>query len=182
MLSVKQGGIKYHFLSLWYDSTWVWTQVSQTIGKHYSLGQNPDILLCKLIFYYINHPSTTIDLWIKMLISLKFLWRIFLNVYKTGLFLLFSFWSCIESCWNIKVYSTFLFGRNIVRVRTLPNSWKRFVMKPTCHRRVFCRLNAWDLWSNFWGPRFNQIKIQNEILLGIEKEKFPRYLRFYYDY
>ena len=24
MLSVKQGGIKYHFLSLWYDSTWDW--------------------------------------------------------------------------------------------------------------------------------------------------------------
>ena len=22
MLSVKQGGIKHHFLSLWYDSTW----------------------------------------------------------------------------------------------------------------------------------------------------------------
>ena len=22
MLSVKQGGIKYHFLSLWYDLTW----------------------------------------------------------------------------------------------------------------------------------------------------------------
>ena len=22
MLSVKQGGMKYHFLSLWYDSTW----------------------------------------------------------------------------------------------------------------------------------------------------------------
>ena len=22
MLSGKQGGIKYHFLSLWYDSTW----------------------------------------------------------------------------------------------------------------------------------------------------------------
>ena len=22
MLSVKQGGIKYHFMSLWYDSTW----------------------------------------------------------------------------------------------------------------------------------------------------------------
>ena len=22
MLSVKQDGIKYHFLSLWYDSTW----------------------------------------------------------------------------------------------------------------------------------------------------------------
>ena len=34
MLSVKKGGIKYHFLSLWYDSTWDWTPVSQTIGEH----------------------------------------------------------------------------------------------------------------------------------------------------
>ena len=31
MLSVKQGGIKYHFLSLWYDSTWDWTLVSRAI-------------------------------------------------------------------------------------------------------------------------------------------------------
>ena len=30
MLSVKQGGIKYHFLSLWYDSTWDWTQVTNS--------------------------------------------------------------------------------------------------------------------------------------------------------
>ena len=34
MLSVKQGGIKYLFLSLWYDSTWDWTQVSWAIGEH----------------------------------------------------------------------------------------------------------------------------------------------------
>ena len=34
MLSVKQGGIKYHFLSLWYDLTWDWTQVSRAIGEH----------------------------------------------------------------------------------------------------------------------------------------------------
>ena len=34
MLSVKQGGIKYHFLCLWYDSTWDWTPVSRTIGEH----------------------------------------------------------------------------------------------------------------------------------------------------
>ena len=33
MVSVKQGGIKYHFLSLWYDSSWDWTQVSRAIGK-----------------------------------------------------------------------------------------------------------------------------------------------------
>ena len=39
MLSVKQGCIKYHFLSLSYDSTWDWTLVSQIIGKpsiHYA--------------------------------------------------------------------------------------------------------------------------------------------------
>ena len=29
----KQEGIKYH-LSLWYDSTWDWTQVSRAIGEH----------------------------------------------------------------------------------------------------------------------------------------------------
>ena len=34
MLSVKQGGIKYHFLSLWYDSTWDSTPVSRTIDEH----------------------------------------------------------------------------------------------------------------------------------------------------
>ena len=34
MLSVKQGRIKYHFLSLWYDSTWDWTQVSRANGEH----------------------------------------------------------------------------------------------------------------------------------------------------
>ena len=34
MLSVKQGGIKYHFLRLWYDSIWDWTPISRTIGEH----------------------------------------------------------------------------------------------------------------------------------------------------
>ena len=34
MLSVKQGDMKYHFLSFWYDSTLDWTLVSEAIGKH----------------------------------------------------------------------------------------------------------------------------------------------------
>ena len=34
MLSVKQGGTKYHFFSLYYDFTWDWTQVSCTISEH----------------------------------------------------------------------------------------------------------------------------------------------------
>ena len=37
MLSVKQGSIKDHFLSLWYDLTWDWTPVSWTIGEHFTL-------------------------------------------------------------------------------------------------------------------------------------------------
>ena len=34
VLSAKQGAIKYHFLSIWYDLTWDQTLVSQAIGKH----------------------------------------------------------------------------------------------------------------------------------------------------
>ena len=34
MLNLKQGGIKYHFLSLWYDSIWDWTPVSRAFGEH----------------------------------------------------------------------------------------------------------------------------------------------------
>ena len=34
VLRAKQGRIKYHFLSLWYDSTWASTTVSRTIGEH----------------------------------------------------------------------------------------------------------------------------------------------------
>ena len=45
MLNVKQGGIKYHFLSLCYDSTWNWTPVSQTIGEHSTHYANKHILL-----------------------------------------------------------------------------------------------------------------------------------------
>ena len=36
MLSVKQDSIKYHFLSLWYNSTGDWTQFSRAIGEHFN--------------------------------------------------------------------------------------------------------------------------------------------------
>ena len=41
MQSVKQGNIKYHFLSLWYDSICDWTQVSWAIGEHPNQQKNP---------------------------------------------------------------------------------------------------------------------------------------------
>ena len=34
MLSAKQSIVKYHFLSLWYDPTRDWTQVSRAIDEH----------------------------------------------------------------------------------------------------------------------------------------------------
>ena len=34
MLSVQQGSTKYCIFSLWYDSTWDWTQDSWAIGEH----------------------------------------------------------------------------------------------------------------------------------------------------
>ena len=54
MLSVKQGGIKYQFLSLWYDSTWDWTPVSRTIGEHSNHYTNAPIIY---IFIYLQ-PHT----------------------------------------------------------------------------------------------------------------------------
>ena len=51
MLSVKQGGIKYHFLSLWYDSTWELTQFSRAIGE---LLEKYSYLLKKKKRKYIN--------------------------------------------------------------------------------------------------------------------------------
>ena len=54
MLSVKQGGIKYHFLSLWYDSTWDWTQVSRAIGEHSNRLTN-----VQLECYYVPHTYYT---------------------------------------------------------------------------------------------------------------------------
>ena len=45
MVSVKQGGIKYHVQSLWCNSTWDWTQVSQTIGEHSTHSANGLIII-----------------------------------------------------------------------------------------------------------------------------------------
>ena len=40
MPSINQGGIKYHFLSLWYDLTWNWTPVPWVIDKHFTYLSN----------------------------------------------------------------------------------------------------------------------------------------------
>ena len=66
MLSIKRGSIKYHFLSLWYDSTWDWTLVSWAIGEGKSIEAT-------LQFFKIH---------IK--------WDIFLSFFKVNLLLILS--------------------------------------------------------------------------------------------
>ena len=52
MLSVKQGSIKYHFLSLWYDSTWDWAQVFRAIGEHSNPYANLWYIVCVRVYLY----------------------------------------------------------------------------------------------------------------------------------
>ena len=55
VLNAKQGGIKYHFLSLWHDLTWDWTLVSRIIcenSTHFTVTVSSWITLCKLYLFY----------------------------------------------------------------------------------------------------------------------------------
>ena len=47
MLSVKQGDIKYHFLSIWYDITEDWIQVSLYVDEHSNHHAN--------VRFYLTH-------------------------------------------------------------------------------------------------------------------------------
>ena len=58
-LSVKQGSIKYHFLSLWYDSTWDWTPVLQTIGEHFNNYSNGCVYIYIYIYIYMAITDTS---------------------------------------------------------------------------------------------------------------------------
>ena len=75
MLCVKQGGIKYHFLSLWYDSTWDWTQVSRDISEHSNRWVCHNCYHCKKMSFF--------EIWIRLLafyfalIFLRKAWNLF---------------------------------------------------------------------------------------------------------
>ena len=63
MLSVEQGGIKYHFLSVWHDSTWDWTPDSRTIGEHSTPLVNG---------LYVSYSKEAIDHRIPFIIQTKY--------------------------------------------------------------------------------------------------------------
>ena len=63
MLSVKQEGIKYHFLSLWYDLTWEWTQVSWAFGEHSNHYANVLFILnTSHLHYYVTFLSFLVSM------------------------------------------------------------------------------------------------------------------------
>ena len=47
MMSLKQGGIKYHFLSLWYGSTWGWTPSRGSVAN--ALTNRPIYIYCNSV-------------------------------------------------------------------------------------------------------------------------------------
>ena len=51
MLTVKQQGIKYHFQSLWYDSTRDLTLVSRTTGEHCNHYANKPVMYIHIYIY-----------------------------------------------------------------------------------------------------------------------------------
>ena len=65
MLSVTQGAIKYDFLSLWYYSTWDWTQVTRAIGEYSNHHANVRYFsiiidhskLCYVNYVYLLNPK-----------------------------------------------------------------------------------------------------------------------------
>ena len=81
MLSVKQGGIKYHFLSLWYDSTWDWTTVSRAIGEHLNGLVERSL---KIYFSQIVKTAFFFLIWIPfLLLKPNTLWcRLVLTIYQ----------------------------------------------------------------------------------------------------
>ena len=51
MLNTKRGSIKYHLLSLWFNSTWDWTLISRNIGEHFTHYANGPVYI--YIYIYI---------------------------------------------------------------------------------------------------------------------------------
>ena len=80
LLSVKPGVMKYHFLGLWYDATWDWTQISRTIGKHSThkpiminkyLWQNFYTIYIYIYIFYFLYISNSMAACLRPLVSCR---------------------------------------------------------------------------------------------------------------
>ena len=132
MLSVKQGGIKYHFLSLWYDSIWDFIQalfsLEEVCEDEIRPEQNIKCLIYPtfhLFLSYINtHIHTHIYIYIYIYIYMYTHTHIYMYVYICMNIHIYVF---IKSCGsfkrnNIIIYlfqMTGLFIKNLMKVQLL---------------------------------------------------------------
>ena len=64
MLCVKQGGIKYQFLSLWYEWTWDRIGDSLTIGEHFDHFVNgPRYIYGVNMYVFLIRREMWLDIW-----------------------------------------------------------------------------------------------------------------------
>ena len=68
---IKEGDIKYHFLSLWYDNTWIWSPFSVAIREH-STPWKQHLPQQQL---YVHWPSITNTIQIRWTIHTRQYWR-----------------------------------------------------------------------------------------------------------
>ena len=69
MLGVKQGGIKYHFKSLWHNSTRDWILFSRAIGEHSTNKEYIYIYIYIYIHIYIYHHYVVLPARISLTLS-----------------------------------------------------------------------------------------------------------------
>ena len=72
MLSVKQGVIKSHFLSLWYESTGDWTEVYWIIAEYSTHKANGPVYTPMQTCIFIVVVSLSLSLYFSLSLSLSF--------------------------------------------------------------------------------------------------------------
>ena len=142
-----QGGIKYHFFSLWYDSTWDWTSVSQTVGEHSTHLAN-----------YINSVLLLLLLLLLLFILLEF----FTSVLADGFSLEFEWQQVSSSLQDSSQYS----GNAVIwMVSTRPPTSKS--SRPFNNPLVIVSKSTNHNWHNrhFNVPQLFQFSIKVEVLI-----------------
>ena len=134
ILSIKQGGIKYNFFSLWYDSNWDWTLVSRP-----------------LVNTLLNRPM--VRCFTVMIFKLWWI-HIILGLYKLVLISIYSHRKCLNRFSLIVWERFYLFSSNkdicLKKYLSSKNFYKQY-----CKKKIFCKQYCK---SNFMGGR-NLVKI-----------------------
>ena len=138
MLRVKQGGIKYHFLSLWYDSTWGWTLVSWTFGEHSTHSGNGGLMILALNPYKKQHISSVF-----CVLSAHFIKTIIILFTDN-----FGHENCDMKFWSWKLWYEIL----VMKIVIWNLGYENYDMK----------FGLWKLWYEIWVTKIAIWNLGNE--------------------